>query len=388
LIFIEKLSPRVIDDLVRELSDFEWIKKIGERSLLFILTEKGEKVRKSFISNTAQYIEQLTFQMQKIYAIPGWFVNRLWDLNPEGQGEIALPAPLRKWNPESRGMGNKKWDDELGDQALEPVRLINKICNGAFPVEETLWIKEVQNAWNRLSNIPPRKVSKIPAVQKNSQVEKGKIEFYAPRRRLFNAMKEAAVKLLFGNRNPRTGHPDFESDNPPLSARIYMAWCPRLAELGLIFYSDFHPQIPGRIIFPVSVFKNAGHNSSFKILSEIQTPGNEFLYLHQPKFKGKEFTDYLFHEHQRLYSKVKSLYVSIMDVRDEVCRKLRISAELFDEFLKEAIDESTAHPFPYSISIETDIREDQGGSYQKLRRPVIINGKPYSLIAMTKIKNS
>ncbi len=75
-----------------------------------------------------------------------------------------------------------------------------------------------------------------------------------------------------------------------------------------------------------------------------------------------------------------------MDARDEVCRQLRISAELFDYFLKMSLPGGknySPHSQRYTISLESDIREDQGGSYQKLRRPVIIDGKPYSLIAMT-----
>jgi hypothetical protein len=37
----------------------------------------------------------------------------------------------------------------------------------------------------------------------------------------------------------------------------------------------------------------------------------------------------------------------------------------------------------YSIALETDVRDDQKGGYQQLRRPVIINNNFYSLIAVT-----
>jgi hypothetical protein len=169
-----------------------------------------------------------------------------------------------------------------------------------------------------------------------------------------------------------------------------MAWCPRLAELGLILYTDSHPQIPGRFIFPVSVFKKNSDMTSFDMLEDIKNPGGEKLFLHHPpddEGNIKNFLTILYNEHQRFYSRVKSLYVSIMDVRDEVCQQLRISAELFDYFLEMSLPGTknhNPHTHQYTISLESDIREDQGSGYQKLRRPVIINGRPYSLIAMTK----
>ena len=390
LIFIDELSKRVLDDLVRELMDFEWIQKVTGNSSKFTLTGKGKEARTKYEEDKRAYIKQLIVKMHRVYTIPGWFVNRLWELNPGGQGEIVVPAPLRNWNPESRKWEYKEWDNELAEQAVESVRLIKKIIDGAFPIDEQTWLEEVKNAWERLSHVLPRTVAKQKTIDRKEKKKKGKMKTYAPRRRLFNAMKEAAVNLFFGNKSPATKKKDFEPEKQPLSSRTYMAWCPRLAELGLILYTDSHPQIPGRLIFPASVFKKNSDMPSFNLLGDIKNPAGEKLYLHQPPVDDaniKNFLTILYNAHQRYYSRVKSLYVSIMDVRDEVCRQLRISAELFDGFLKMSLPgtkNTSPHNHRYTISLESDIREDQGSGYQKLRRPVIIDGKPYSLIAMTK----
>jgi len=320
----------------------------------------------------------LILKMHELYTVPGWFVNRLWDLNPAGQGEIVIPAPMKSWNPKSKQWEDKEWNRELSEQVSNSLRLINKISEGAFPISEKIWVDEVRRSWDRLSNVKRRNIK-----------EKGVIKTYAPRRRLFNAMKEAAVKLLFGNVNPCSKEPDFQIENVPLSTRYYMVWCPRLAELGLIFYTDSHPKIPGRLIFPVSAFRKGDRNLSFKEVSGIKNPSGDSLFLHQPKWKDlNNFSDVLYVEHQGAYSRIKSLYVSIMDVRDEVCRLLRLSASHFDKFLENTIKESSNNNINYSVSIESDIREDQGSGYQKLRRPVLVAGKPYSLIAMTKLKSN
>ncbi|MCP4150652.1 MAG: hypothetical protein GY757_23095 [bacterium] len=211
---------------------------------------------------------------------------------------------------------------------------------------------------------------------------------YAPRNRLLQAMKEAAVKLLFGPRNPLNQKRDFVGSKPPLTTRNYIAWCPRLAELGLIYYTDFHPRLPGRLIFPVSVFKKTTDEVSFEEVRGIKNPSDELLFFHKPNITKnvKRYLDILYDEHQRTYSRGQSLYVSIMDVRDEVCRLLKWSFDLFDDFLEYVIRDDS-EKFPYSISLETDVREDQSRGYQKMRRPVIVEGKLYSLLAMTKKKD-
>jgi hypothetical protein len=79
-----------------------------------------------------------------------------------------------------------------------------------------------------------------------------------------------------------------------------------------------------------------------------------------------------------------TLYVSLLDVRDEVCRQLRLSTTIFDKFLAHAFRESLHSEAAQSISIESDVREDQRSGSGLLRRPVWIDGVPYSLVAIGK----
>lgn len=383
LIFIEKLSGRVIYDLIRELINFGWLRPKKAHTPSFTMTENGIEAMSTFQRDRHVYLEILILKMQNVYTIPGWFVNRLWDLNPEGQGEVIVPAPPRKWNPQARQWEDKEWTDELSEQVLASRRIIRSVCSGGFPFNEQIWFVEVQKSWLRLSHTVRRRTVARP---RSEEKEKGKMKTYAPRRRLANAMKEAAVNLMFGNQNPQSRDNDFTAHKQPLSTRLYMAWCPRLAELGLIFYTDFHPSVPGRLIFPVSAFKKTSRQPAFRVLDEITNPSNEMLSLHQPNWKQfkTQFLTTLYVEHQKVYATVKSFYVSIFDVRDEVCRQLRISADCFDSFLKNAIGESLSSGKRYAISLETDVREDQSSAYQRIRRPVVMDGTQFSLIALTK----
>ena len=81
-----------------------------------------------------------------------------------------------------------------------------------------------------------------------------------------------------------------------------------------------------------------------------------------------------------------TLYVSLLDIRDEVCRRLRLSSVLFDDFLenlyRESITGNTKELLPLSISLESDIRPKQLEGSGLLRRPVYVSRVPYSIIAI------
>lgn len=392
LLFVEKQSTRAAKDLIRELRQFSWIRPTEDsyrqpaENAKYQLTESGQSALNLYqLNQKREFLRALTSQMQKIYVIPGWFVDRLWAVNPGRQGEIVIPTPPRDWNPSSLKWMDNKWSEFLSVPTARCLAQIADVCPGAFPVEEEKWMKSVQAAWGRLSNLKPRNPS--AANHENDRGSNKNLK-YSPRRRLAFAMREAAVKLLFGYLPPGLDYNWLGGSTPSLAPRTYMGWCPRLEALELIFYTDAHPLIPGRLIFPTSVFRVSAPNAQFERVDSIQDPVGRHLWLHRPKWEYLriDFLRLLQQEHLRVSARVGSLYVSLLDVRDEVCRQLRISASCFDEYLEEALRESILPESRWSISVETDIREDQRGAPQLLRRPVWLHGTPSSLIAITEVR--
>ena len=86
--------------------------------------------------------------------------------------------------------------------------------------------------------------------------------------------------------------------------------------------------------------------------------------------------------YQKLYRDQWIIYVSIQDIRDEVCRQLRISPADFEGFLLNSYQCSLRRDIEYSISLETDLRLDM--KVQLNRRGVIVDKKMYTLIAIKK----
>lgn len=379
LLFVERQSKRVAKDLVRELYDFGWL-RVANRSgssgdsALYALTPAGEAMLELDASMIRRH---LAVKMQEHYVIPGWFVARLWKINPSGQGEVILPSPSRDWRPRKRSWEEKEWTPDLAEQVVRASARAQTVCPGSFPIDDQTWVREVSEAWKHLGTWEQRR---------RSDASGEKVSAFSPRRRLDLAMRSAAVGILFGTVPPGAQADDIRSNKPPLAPRTFRVWCPRLAELELIFYTDRHPDIVGRLVFATSVFRRDTPRRSFEKLDAIRNPDGDFLWLYQPTWekRGDVFLQKLVEIHRLISRRAGTLYVSLLDVRDEVCRTLRLSAALFDRFLARAFRESLRPGAARSISIETDIREDQRGASGLVRRPVRIDRVPYSLIAIGK----
>lgn len=362
LIYSGSITPKMVDELFREMLYFKWISR---NKKIFQLTELGSDVFNTLSkTDLINYRKEIVSYLHNTFIIPGWFVNRLWELNPNRQGEIIMPAPIKLWAPNSRKWENNNWSNELENVTKSTLAECNKICPGALPIESEDWITNVKKIWDRLSLVYPRR--KGGTGNNNELMEK-----YQPRRRLSNAMKEATINILF-NRDANM------SITNPLSFRTFMVWCPRLAELELLWYSDSFLNIPGRLLFPTSVFKENNESEAFEKINNIRDPENRSLYLHRWSNSAEAFLQALHGVYEKNYLHKRIMYVSILDVRDEFCRKYRISAQRFETLLGNNLRSKS-----YAIALETDVREDQTSGSQQLRRPVIINDKFYSLIAIT-----
>jgi len=375
LIFIQTITNTAANNLIRELKAFQWIKPINNESTIFTLTKEGYKAIEIKKKSDRVFLHYLITKMQEIYSIPGWFVQRLWDLNPNGQGQIVIPTPMKDWHPKKKGKKSAGWNNNLNQQIINVHKNIHHIDKNIFPIEVDTWCSRVREKWEKLNKVRSA-------------------ETYFLKERLSLAMQETTVEYFFGNSLPNTTKRDFNHKYPPLPLRNYHAWCPRLLELELIFYTDFQSKIAGRLLFPVSIFRSLNQsNDDFEVLTIVKNPLGKYLSIHRPNWFcddnskwyicEKNFLNSLRDEYYKIYRKSGNHYVSLQDVRDRVCRLQRISATYFDELLNYVFQATLRNDAQYNISLETDIREDQKAGYQRNRRTILIDNVPCSLIAIT-----
>ena len=122
--FVEKQSRSAAKDLIRELQHFYWITPTDgyhrRPSDKYILTSNGRAALQLYKQGKKrEFLRLLTEQMQRLYVIPGWFVTRLWEINPQRQGEVVIPTPPRDWNPQSR-----RWAAQIGQKRLQSKQIV------------------------------------------------------------------------------------------------------------------------------------------------------------------------------------------------------------------------------------------------------------------------
>ena len=372
LMYVGGFKRRTYQDLLRELLLYNFIEKLPNTPFYKITEEGADFVNISFSSpETANAL--LLKKMQEVYVTPGWLINRLWELNPEGQGQIVIPTPIKDWKSKPRQWEDYAWNDELKSVCIETYNTINAILPKSFPLSLEEWIVNLEKEFERQGKLKPRR--------KNTEASVQKVK-YNPRGRLSMAMKNISVEMLFSRRNPIHQENDLSNLRSQLKHRSFVVWCPRLEEFGLIVYTDYKPEIPGRLIFPTCTFENRDDREDYQKIDSVNTPANDPLFIYSPKWENinKLFIKVLRETYDDYYNVQRIIYISLQDIRDEVCRRVRISTKLFDTFLKKTYEASIKGEINLSISLETDLREDM--KVQVNRRGVYVDNTLYTLIAI------
>lgn len=371
LVLVDSISETVYMDLIRELTHFMFIQKESKNE--YKITWEGLEYLELCNTNKEQAQDRLLERMQGVFVTPAWFISRLWELNPDNQGQVVIPMPLKNAPLKSRKWADSSWTDELTVISIETIRWIQKKIPGCFPYDESQWIEDLRNEYQRLGAQKPRK--------NNREIPDNDVN-YSQRNRLSLAMKTIAVKKFFSRINPVTQNADFLNKRSDMTHRSFMVWCPRLESFSLMCYTDNNPEIPGRLLYPISSFKTSSASASFTPKPCLRDNDGLTLYIHTPQWKDikNDFITTLLEVYQNYYNKQTIIYISLQDIRDEVCRLLRISPYQFEAFLQTTYEMSVKHEINYSISLETDIRLDMKVKIN--RRGVYLNGIMYSLIAI------
>ncbi len=375
LMLVEGFKKRAFTDLLRELVAFNFIQKESNKESTYSITQQGLQFLSLSHINENKAKNLILQKTQEVFVTPAWFIERLWSLNPEGQGQVVIPTPVKEWKVESRSWKDNDWFIELEEVSRLTYKQITTVLPGSFPYSFELWLSELKEEYKREGNTKPRK-----------NIQNGKInnERFNPRVRLSMAMKTVTVRHFFSRKNPITNLDDFTNDRSNMTHRSFSIWCPRLESFGLLFYTDYKPEIPGRLIFPTSVFKKSEFRNEYERKDMLINPSGEYLFVYTPQWDSVSqlFINSLYDVYEYFYNKEGIIYISLQNIRDETCRQLRIGPGLFESFLGKAYALSLQKSIQYSISLETDLRQDM--RVQLNRRGVYIDKILYTLIAIKK----
>lgn len=372
LIVVNSISKRTFDDLIRELLYFEFLKR-NKRDNTYSITDQGVYYLDLLLNEPMKANDLLLEKTQEVFITPGWFINRLWELNLEGQGQIVIPTPVRSSIVKlpARLWDDYQWNTQVENATEETYNQIKKVLPSSFPIDFNVWENKVRVEYERLGTLKPKTRKRSP--------------HFSSRKRLSLAMQNVSVKYFFSKINPLTEKLELpDNKRSDMTHRAFMIWCPRLEYFNLLVYTDYLDAIPGRLVYPISKFKDRKQYTGYSEKPFIENPGCQHLYIYHPSWEQicNTFITVLYNVYQKLYRDQWIIYVSIQDIRDEVCRQLRISPSDFEEFLLKSYQCSLKREIAYSISLETDLRLDM--KVQLNRRGVIVDKKMYTLIAIKK----
>lgn len=160
-------------------------------------------------------------------------------------------------------------------------------------------------------------------------------------------------------------------------------WVERAKQIGILHTTEFFPDFSGRIIYPTSIITKATSNQDFTEIFTYTT--GEKLFIHYPQWSTfqESFIRTLQEEYYIIQKSKKTHFVNLLDLKERVCFKLKISGYAFDRFLEQTYSLNLQSKLnKIQISLEADKLPQETNAMYLKREPVMINGKLKNIIAI------
>lgn len=323
----------------------------------FILTEKGINALNIYQKQGYFSFNKFLFNlMENKYNAFHYLISFCYQVNKKKNGLLILPnySPLKL------------------DIERSSIKRTKDIINYSLILQKQLE-KDIKKHLYKEINLTEKRKELIIALIETELLPKGIDEFFKSKN--YNAIINKFRRFwlsYFLNEIYK-----FEFSLPAFEIWVY-----RAKQIGLLHATEFFPDFSGKIIFPISIIRKHSKSSDFSLLKKYEN--NDGLYLHEPKWeKNKElFVDALLETYISLKSKVRSYFVNLLDMREIICYKLKISESLFDDYLGKAYKLNLAGKLKINISIEADrLPEETNAMYLK-REPVLIDKNYKNIIAI------
>lgn len=280
------VNTKVVEHILAELQNLNLIHK--EKGHI-ILTEKGEQVASLIANKKVQELKELFIKlMLETFTIFEYFLKRVKEIS-NGNG---VPIPFITSGVIDKCKGEAK------EIAKAYISIIEKHTNLSFDKDDTLY----------------------------QLIEKERIDSIEKRTDKINKLQSIIEKFVI-----------IKSFGPKIkSRRVYDFVKSRLTFLELTNYANFYfDGFPAEVVYLISDFEKGSHKYSTR---EIYYKDGK-IYLYTPKFE--EIKEILKETMIKIYiaNKDDFGYMKIADMRDLVCRELRISDKLFDNFVKKLYQE-------------------------------------------------
>lgn len=166
------------------------------------------------------------------------------------------------------------------------------------------------------------------------------------------------------------------------SLNSFDIWTYRGKQIGIIQATEFYPNFNGRLVYPTAVVLKSVQSNDFRKLYDYSEGLS--LFVHEPRGDKNQnrFVDSLVKAYFDLRRSNRSYFINLSALREIVCYDMKISENLFEEFLNTVYKLNLAGELKIRISLEVDkLPEETQAMYLK-REPVMVDGKYRNIIAI------
>ncbi|MGQ9847572.1 MAG: hypothetical protein ACUVQP_08760 [Bacteroidales bacterium] len=279
------VNTEIVKHLLAELKNLNLIHK--EKGYI-MLTNEGEKIASLIENKKAEELKEVfTKLMLQTFTVFEYFLKRIKEIS-NGNG---IPIPFITSDVFNKCDGDSK---KIGES----------------------YVKLIKNCSNLVINL-----SKL-----NEILEREKVDLIEKRTDRINKLQSIIEKFVVSE----AFYPDIQS------RRTYDFVRSRTTSLGLTNYANFNfDGFPAEVVYLISDFER----NTFKYSTKEIDYQEGKIYLHSPKLE--DIKEALKQTMSKFYNSNKDEfgYMKISDMRDLVCRELRISDNLFDNYVKKLYQE-------------------------------------------------
>lgn len=275
-----EVNTKIVKHVLAELKNLNLIRKEKE---YLMLSDEGEKITSLIENKKAEELKEVFLKlMLEKFTIFEYFLKRVKEIS-NGNG---IPIPFIISNVFDKCGGDSK---KIADSYVEIIKNRSNLVINSHKLHEILEREKVDLIEKRTDRI-----NKLQAIIEKFVVSEA---FY--------------LEIQ--------------------SRRAYDFVRSRTTFLGLTNYANFNfDGFPAEVTYLISDFEN----TSFKCFTRVIYYKGGSIYLNNPKFE--EIKEILKETMTKIYNTNKDEfgYMKIADMRDQVCRELKISDKLFDTYLK------------------------------------------------------
>ena len=321
------------------------------------LTSEGKQLLREYIANGVAAFNRSIFRfMEAKYEAFRTLVEFLYQANPNQSGVLIFPhySPL-ELHFERKSMKN---GDDIFRYADELVKKLQEDIDRYVGSKKTLYNKNKQILDKLISDgVLPQKLNEPFKTEDYNKITKRIRDFWIT----------YFLRDLYAC---------------PYTMSTFEIWIYRARQVGIIHVTETYPSINGKLVYPTSVVLDHTDSEDFKSIYTYND--GKQLFLHEPKREifRDEFVEALVKGYFDLRRIYRNYFINLAGLREIVCHNLKISEQMFEQYLNEVYRLNLIGELKIRISLEVDkLPEETNAMYLK-REPVMVDGSYRNIIAI------